>query len=65
MKKNKKVFWIKDVKIDNIFNFLKGSFSVTIDRMDKIFGVFLETYLKLLKSIIRNFAQNIAKVITI
>ena len=41
------VFEIKD----NIFNFLKGSFSVMRVPMDMVFGVFSVTYVRLLTSI--------------
>ena len=53
---------IKGAKKDKIFNFLKGSFSVMRGPMGMIFGVFSETYARLLKSIV--FFQDIAKVIT-
>ena len=49
------VFEIKGAKEDNIFKFLNSHFSVTADPMDMIFGVFLETNLRLLKSIISQF----------
>ena len=45
------VFEIKDAKKDNIFNFLKGSFSVMRVPMDMVFGVFSVTYVRLLTSI--------------
>ena len=45
------IFEIKDAKKDKIFNFLKGRFSVMGAPMDMIFGVFSETYVRLLKSI--------------
>ena len=61
------IFKIKGAKKDNIFNFLKGSFSVMRDPMDMIFGVFSETYVRLLTSItfLRNFFKDIPKIITI
>ena len=45
------IFEIKSTKKDNIFNFLKGSFSVMGRPMDMNFGVFSETYVRLLTSI--------------
>ena len=45
------IFEIKGAKKDKIFNFLKGSFSVMRGSMDMVFGVFSETYVKLLTSI--------------
>ena len=60
------IFEIKDPKKDGIFNFLKGSFSVMRGAMDMIFGVFSETYERLLTSVASQFfVQDIAKVITI
>ena len=41
--------------MDKIFNFWKGRFSVMGGPMDMIFGVFSETYMRLLKSIILQF----------
>ena len=41
------IFEIKSAKKDNIFNFLKGSFSVMGGPMDMNFGVFSETYVRL------------------
>ena len=58
------IFEIKRVKTDRIFNFLKGRFSVMSGLMDMIFGMLSETNVRLLKYIIRNFSQNIARVIT-
>ena len=40
------IFEIKGAKKDNIFNFLKGSFSVMCDPMDIIVGVFPEIYVR-------------------
>ena len=60
------IFEIKGAKKDNIFNFLKGSFSVMRGPMDMIFGVFSETYERLLTRVASQFfVQDIAKVITI
>ena len=44
------VFKIKGAKKDNIFNFLKDSFSVMRGPMDMIFGVFSEIHVRLLTS---------------
>ena len=44
-------FEIKGAKKDNIFNFLKGSFSVMRGPMDMIFVVFSVTYVWLLASL--------------
>ena len=49
------IFEIKGAKKDKIFNFLKGSFSVMRGPMGMIFGVFSETYARLLKSIVSQF----------
>ena len=60
------IFEIKDAKKDKVFNFLKGSLSVMRDPMGMIFGVFSESYVRLLTSIsLQFFFQDIAKVITI
>ena len=45
------IFKIKGAKKEKFFNFLKGSFSVMRGPIDMIFGVFLETYVRLLTSI--------------
>ena len=45
------IFEIKNSKKNNIFNFLKRSFSVMLGPMDLILGVFSETYVRLLTSI--------------
>ena len=45
------IFEIKGAKKDKIFNFLKGRFSVMRGPMDMNFGVFSETYVRLLTSI--------------
>ena len=52
---------IKSVKKDKIFNFLKGRFSVMGGLMDMIFGVFSETYVRLLKSITSQFLSRYSK----
>ena len=54
-------FEIKGAKKDNIFNFLKGSFSVMRGPMDMIFGVFSETYVRLLTSITSQFFSRYSK----
>ena len=48
-------FEIKGAEKDKIFNFLKGHFFVMGGTMDMIFGVFSETYVRLLKSITSEF----------
>ena len=55
------IFEIKDAKKDKIFNFLKGRFSVMVGPMDMIFGVFSETYARLLKSIPSQFFSRYRK----
>ena len=55
------IFEIKDAKKEIIFNFLKGRFSINGGPMDMIFGVFSETYVKLLKSIISQFFSKYSK----
>ena len=42
------IFEIKGAKKDKMFNFLKGCFSVMGGPMDVIFGVFSDTYMRLL-----------------
>ena len=59
------LFEIKGIKKDKIFNYLKGSTSVTRDPMDMIFGEFSETYVRLLTSIISHYFEDIVKLITI
>ena len=59
------IFEIKDAKKNNIFNFLKDSFSVMRGPMNMIFGMFSETYVRLLKSITSQFPSRYSKVITI
>ena len=57
---------IKGAKKGNNFNFLNGIFSVMRGPMDMIFGVFSETYERLLTSVASQFfVQDTAKVITI
>ena len=58
------IFEIKGAKKNNIFNFLKGSFSVMRDSRDMTFGVFSENYVRLLTSNTSRIFQDIAKVIT-
>ena len=59
------IFEIKGAKKGKIFNFLEDSFSVMHGPMGMIFGVFSETYARLLTSIFSQFFQDIAKVKTI
>ena len=47
--------------MDKIFNLLKGRFSVMGGPVDMIFGVFSETYMKLLKNIISQFISKYSK----
>ena len=49
------VLEIKGANNDKIFNFLNGRFSIMGGPMDMIFGVFLETIVRLLKRIISQF----------
>ena len=55
------IFEIKGAKKDNILNFLTGSFSVMRGPMDMIFGVFSETYVRLLTSITSQFFSRYSK----
>ena len=55
------VFEIKGAKKDKIFNFLKGSFSVMLGPMDMIFGMFSETYVRLLTGISSQFFSRYSK----
>ena len=55
------IFEIKRAKMDQIFNFLKESFSVMSVPIDMIFGVFSETEVKLLKNIILQFLSKYSK----
>ena len=59
------IFEIKGAKKDKIFNFLKGSFSVMRGPMDMIFGVFSETYVRLLTSITSQFFSSYGMVFVI
>ena len=45
------IFEIKSAKKNNVFNFLKGRFSVMGRPMNVIFSVLSETYVRLLKGI--------------
>ena len=55
------IFEIKGAKKDKIFNFLMDCFSVIGGPTDIIFGVFSETYVRLLKSIILQFFSKYSK----
>ena len=55
------IFEIKDAKMDKTLNFLKGHFSITSGPMDMIFGVFLETYVRLLKNLTSEFYSRYSK----
>ena len=55
------IFEIKGAKKDKIFDFLKSRFSVMGGTMDMIFGVFSETYVRLLKSITTEFYSRCSK----
>ena len=59
------IFGIKGAKKAKIFHFLKGRFFVMGGTMNVIFGVFSDTFARLLKSITSHFFQDIAKVIII
>ena len=52
---------IKGTKKDKIFHFFKSSFSVMHVPMDMIFGVFSETYARLLTSISSQFLSRYSK----
>ena len=52
---------IKGAKKDKVFNFLKGSFSVMRGPIDMNFGVFPETYVRLLTSITSQFFSRYSK----
>ena len=56
------LFEIKRTKMDKNFNFLKGCFSVMGGPMNMIFGMFLETNVRLLKREISQSFSNIIKV---
>ena len=55
------VFEIKDTKEIKLFKFSNDRFSVTGALMDIIFGVFLQTSLRPLKSIILQLSQKYSK----
>ena len=55
------IFEIKGAKKDKIFDFLKSRFTVMGGPMDMIFGVFSETYVRLLKSISSEFYSRYSK----
>ena len=55
------IFEIKRAKMDKIFNSLKDRFSVLSRPMDMIFGMFSETNVWLLKSIISQFFSKYSK----
>ena len=55
------IFKIKRAKSDKIFNFLNGPFSLISGSMDMIFGVFLETNMRLLKNTILRFFSKYSK----
>ena len=55
------IFEIKGAKKTKVSNFLKGSFSVMRGPMDTIFGVFSETYVRLLTSLISQFFSRYSK----
>ena len=55
------IFEIKGAKKDKIFHFLKSRFTVMGGPMDMIFGVFSETYVRLLKSITSEFYSRYSK----
>ena len=52
---------IKGAKKDKIFDFLRGRFSVMGGPMDMIFGMFSQTYVRLLKSITSQFFSRYSK----
>ena len=55
------IFEIKGAKTNKIFNILKGRFSVMGSPMDIIFGVYSETYVRLLKSMTQQFFSKYTK----
>ena len=55
------IFEIKGAKKDKIFNFLKDRFSIMGGPIDVIFGVFSDTYVRLLKSITSHFFSRYSK----
>ena len=58
------VLEIKGDKNNKSFNFLDGRFSVMAGPINMILGVFSETIVRLLKSIISQFFSKNSKVIT-
>ena len=54
-------FQIKGAKEYKIFKFLNRCFSVTKGLMDMILGVFLDTYTRLLQSVISQFFSKCSK----
>ena len=55
------VLEIKGTKSNKVFNFLNGRFSVMGSPMDMIFGVFSETIVRFLKSLISQFLSKCSK----
>ena len=55
------VLELKGAKNNKRFNYLNGRFSVMGGSMDMIFGVFSETIVRLLKSIILQFFSKYSK----
>ena len=55
------VLEIKGTKSNKVFNFLNGRFSVMSGPMDMIFGVFSETIVRFLKSLISQFFSKCSK----
>ena len=55
------IFEIKGAKKNKTFKFFKGCFSVMRGPMDMIFGVFWETYVRLLISITSQFLSRCSK----
>ena len=55
------VLEIKGTKSNKVFNFLNGRFSVMGSPMDMIFGVFSETIVRFLKSLISQFFSKCSK----
>ena len=55
------IFEVTGAKKNKIFNFLKSCFSVMHGSMDMIFGVFSETYVRLLISITSQFVSRYSK----
>ena len=55
------IFEIKGAKNDKIFDFPKSRFSLMAGPMDIIFGVFSETYVRLLDSITSQFFSRYSK----